>query len=194
MIFILLSGKTIFLFPENMILFFRHKRKDDLSQKNAWKYDIFFKCPEKVVFLKNSCLNMIFFVISGKMVFLFFQKIWYVFFRSKMKEDDLYQKARGNIVFSVYMTMPHPGKKTKMPRKNTPKCDISGITEKDDIHPIFILDSFYFCWNTIFIDYLERAQEAAAGDVLQEIMFLEISQNSEGKTCVRASFFTKLQT
>ena len=33
MIFLVLSGKMIFLFPENMILFFRHERKDDLSQK-----------------------------------------------------------------------------------------------------------------------------------------------------------------
>ena len=33
----------------------------------------------------------------------FFQKIWYFFFRRKMKEDDLYQRARGNMVFSVYM-------------------------------------------------------------------------------------------
>ena len=35
MIFLVLSGKMIFLFAENMILFFRHKRKDDLSQKNT---------------------------------------------------------------------------------------------------------------------------------------------------------------
>ena len=34
MIFLELSGKMIFLFPENMILFFRRKRKDDLSQKD----------------------------------------------------------------------------------------------------------------------------------------------------------------
>ena len=24
--------------------------KDDLSQKNTWKYDIFYKCPENMVF------------------------------------------------------------------------------------------------------------------------------------------------
>ena len=35
MIFLVLSGKMIFLFPKNMILFIRHKRKDDLSQKNT---------------------------------------------------------------------------------------------------------------------------------------------------------------
>ena len=64
MIFLVLSGKMIFLFPENMILFFRHKRKDDLSQKNTWKYDIFFRCFGNMVFPDNSLLNTIFFVIS----------------------------------------------------------------------------------------------------------------------------------
>ena len=53
MIFVVLSGKMIFLLPENMILLFRRKMKDDLSQKNIWKYDIFFKCSEKIVFLKK---------------------------------------------------------------------------------------------------------------------------------------------
>ena len=59
-----------------------------------------------------------------------------------MKEDDLYQKPLGNMVFSVYMRrrhkhdIAHLAKKTKMPlsRKNTPKGVISGVTEKDDIH------------------------------------------------------------
>ena len=76
MIFFVLSRKMIFLFPENMILFFGHERKDDLSQKkkNTWKYDIFFECSEKMVFPRNSCLGVIFFVISGKMVFLFSRK------------------------------------------------------------------------------------------------------------------------
>ena len=74
MVFLVLSGKMIFLFPENMILFFRHNRKDDLSQKNTWKYDIFFKFSEKMVFPKNSRQSINFFVISGKMVFLFSKK------------------------------------------------------------------------------------------------------------------------
>ena len=59
MIFLVLSGKMIFLFPENMILFFRQKMEDGLSQKNLWKYDIFFKCSEKMVFPKNIALNII---------------------------------------------------------------------------------------------------------------------------------------
>ena len=57
MIFVVLSGKMIFLFPENIILFFRRKMKDDLSQKNTWKYDIFFKCPKKMVFPKKIALE-----------------------------------------------------------------------------------------------------------------------------------------
>ena len=48
------------------------------------------------------------------------------------------------MVFSVYMlrrykydTVPAPGKKAKipLPQKSTPKGGISGITQKDDIHP-----------------------------------------------------------
>ena len=77
-----------------------------------------------------------------------------------------------------------------MPRKNTPKGDISSITEKDDIHSRFILDSSYFCWNTTFIDTLERVQEAAIGDVLPETVSLEISQNSQGNLC-QSLFFNK---
>ena len=75
----------------------------------------------------------------------FFQKIWYFFFRRKMKEDNLYQKTRGNMIFYVYMRRRYKrdisllAKKTKMPRKNTPKGDISSITERDYIHSRFIL-------------------------------------------------------
>ena len=199
MIFLVLLGKMIFLFPENMILFFRHKRKDDLSQKNTWKYDIFFKCSEKMVFPKNSRLNMIFFVISGKMVFLFSRKYDIFSLGGKWKKM-IFIKKRVEIWHFLYkylgvtgMTLPS-WQKTKMPRKNTPEVDISGITEKDDIHPRLILDSSYFCWNTTFMDTLERTQEAATGDILQEKVFLEISQNSQGKTCARASFLIKLKT
>ena len=39
MIFLVSSGNMIFLFPKNLILLFRRKMKDDLSQKNTWKYD-----------------------------------------------------------------------------------------------------------------------------------------------------------
>ena len=130
----------------------------------------------------------------------FFQKILYFFFRRKIKEDDLYQKTSGNMIFSVCMRrhirrgITLLAKKTKMPPINIPKGDISSITEKDDIHPRFILDSSYFCWNTTFIDTPERAQETVTRDVPQKKVFLEISQNSQGKTCARVSFLIKLLT
>ena len=57
MIFLVLSGKMIFLFPENMILHPRRKMEDDLSQKNTGKYDIFFKISEKMVFSKRATLQ-----------------------------------------------------------------------------------------------------------------------------------------
>ena len=50
----LLSGKMIFLFPENMTLFFRRKRKDELPQRKTSEYYIFCKCTEKMVFSKSS--------------------------------------------------------------------------------------------------------------------------------------------
>ena len=59
MIFLVLSGKMRFLFPENMILFLRRKRKDDLSQKNAWKYDVFSSIWKDGISIFSE--NMIFF-------------------------------------------------------------------------------------------------------------------------------------
>ena len=53
MIFLVLSGNMIFLLPENMILFFRRKMKDDLSQKTTWKYDTFSNAPKRLSFQKN---------------------------------------------------------------------------------------------------------------------------------------------
>ena len=98
MIFFVLSGKII-LFLENIILFFRRRRKDDLSQENTWKYDISFKCFEKMVFPNKSDWKIILLVVlSGKMIFPF-SKNMILFFRRKMKED-LSQKIHGNMIFS----------------------------------------------------------------------------------------------
>ena len=68
MIFLVLSGKMIFLFPVNMILPLRRKMKDDLSHKNTRKYDIFFKCSEKMAFLKSAALGHDL-ILPVKMVF-----------------------------------------------------------------------------------------------------------------------------
>ena len=74
-LFLVSSETMIFLFPKNMILFFKWKMKHDLSQKNTGKYDIFFKCSDKRVFPKISRWNMIFLVSSGKMAFLFLENM-----------------------------------------------------------------------------------------------------------------------
>ena len=67
--------------------------KEDLSQKNTRKYDIFFKCSEKMVFLKNSHWNITFLaVLSGKIIFLFLENM-ILFFRRKSK-DHLSQKKK----------------------------------------------------------------------------------------------------
>ena len=68
-------------------------------KKNTCKYDIFFKCSKKMVFSKKLYWNMIFLVLSGKMVF-FPKKTWYFFFGREI-EDDLFQEILGNMIFSV---------------------------------------------------------------------------------------------
>ena len=70
MIFLVLSGNMIFLFPENMILFFRQKMKDDLSQEihgnmifsvymyKCYKYDIILLPKKsKTIFSPESTLK-----------------------------------------------------------------------------------------------------------------------------------------
>ena len=99
MIFLVSSGKMIFLFPENMIFFIRRKMKDDLSQKNMRKYDILFKCSEKMVFPKNRSWIWSFFHHQERWHF-FFPKIWYFFYGRKMK-DDLSEKIHENMTFPV---------------------------------------------------------------------------------------------
>ena len=126
MIFFVLSGRMIFVFPENMILFIRRKIKDDLFQIYTWKYYIFFKCSEKMVFPKKMHWNMIFLVLSGKIVF--FPLKTYFFFGRKIK-DDLSQEIHKNMIFSVYMCIcqkgcyPSAKKKSKMIFSNTLKGD-----------------------------------------------------------------------
>ena len=100
MIFLVSSGKVIFLFPQNKILPLGWKMKEDLSKKNRWKYDIFFRCFEKMTFSKRLRWNIIFLVLFGKMVFVF-PEARYFFFVRKMK-DNFSQEIHGGTVFSVY--------------------------------------------------------------------------------------------
>ena len=119
--------------------------KDDLSQKNTWKYDIFFKCSEKMVFPKKLRWNMIFLISWGKMAFLFPENMifflrtenerWY-FSKNTWKYDVFCMLVKVVFLFPTNMKLPFCQKsKDDLFPKNTPKDDIFGITEKDDIHP-----------------------------------------------------------
>ena len=108
MIFLVLSGKMIFLFPENMVLPPGREMKDDLSSKNTWKFDIVFKCSEKMVFSKELHRNMIFLVLSGKMVF----------FPPKNDIVSLNGEIRGNMKFSVHRHRRHKRCTTPLCQKN----------------------------------------------------------------------------
>ena len=63
---------------KSQVFFFQMFRKDDISKKWHW--------------------NMIFFSLSGKMIFLFHENM-IIFFRRKRK-DDLSKKIHGNVKFS----------------------------------------------------------------------------------------------
>ena len=136
---------------------------------------------------------MIFFVISVKMVFLFPRKYDIFSLGGKWKKMVFIKKTRGSMIFSVYMRRRYVrgiallAKKQRYP----PKIHLRVTSPASPKKMIFILDLSYFCWSTKFIDNLERAQEAATGYVLQEKVFLEILQISQGETFARASFLVK---
>ena len=144
MIFLVSSGKMIFLFPESMILFFRRKVKDDLSppKKNTWKYDIFFKCSDdlKMVFPKKLHWNMICLISWGKMAFLFPENMilflrtenerWY-FSKNTWKYDVFCMLVKVVFLFPTNMKLPFCQKsKDDLLPKNAPKDSISDTTEK----------------------------------------------------------------
>ena len=129
MIFLVLSGKTMFLFPENMIWHLRRTMKDDISQKKIHGNMTFSSnFLKRRSFQKGPRRDMIFLVLSGKMVF-FPENM--IFFLEQKVRDNLSQKIYGNI-FSVcthgcykHGATPFCQKKSKMvlSRKNTPKGD-----------------------------------------------------------------------
>ena len=92
MIFLVLSGKMIFLFPENMILTAKRKMKDDLSQKIHGNMIFSSNVLKRWSFQKGLRWDIIFLALSGKMV-LFSQK------------HDIFSLGgkRGAIFFKKYM-------------------------------------------------------------------------------------------
>ena len=103
--------------------FFQMFWKDNLSKKFAPEHDIFCNIWKDGI--------------------SFFQKIWYFFFRRKMKEDGLYQKTPGSMIFSAYMRRRYVrdiallAKKQRYPKKIHLRVTSPASPKK----MIFILDS-----------------------------------------------------
>ena len=124
-------GKDDISFSRKYDLTPRQKMKDDLSQINTQKYDIFFKCSEKMVFSKRiapghdlSCT-----IWKGG---IFFPKTWYFSLDGKRGRDELSQEMHKNMIFSIWYVPalplppppPPPAKKksrTILSHKNKPK-------------------------------------------------------------------------
>ena len=70
--------------------------KDDLSPKTTWKYDIFFKCSEKMVFPKK--LHCITWKDSN-----FFTQKYYIFFFGWKIKNDFSQEIHEYMIFFIYM-------------------------------------------------------------------------------------------
>ena len=94
---------------------------------------------------------MIFFVISGKILFLFSRKYDFFFLRQKMK-DDLSKMIHGNMVFSVYMYKCYKYDITILPKKqrqSSPKKIHLKVTFpaslKMMIFMVFLLKTWYSC-------------------------------------------------
>ena len=147
MTFPVLSRKMIFLFLENMILPLRRKMKDNLSQKNTRKYDIFFKRSEKMVFSKRAAQGHDLSCIIWKDS-IFFPKTWYIFLGQELR-DELSQEIHGKLIFSVYTyrcykcnVTPLCQKKSVLvlSRKNTLKGDWSfRLTSKKELQEFSVL-------------------------------------------------------
>ena len=100
MIFPALTGK-IFLFLENMILFFRRKMKDDLFHKRKKKEKMIFSANVlKKWSSQNNCTGIWSFLCHQERWYFFFPKIWYYSSLDRKWKINLFQ-IHGNI-FSVY--------------------------------------------------------------------------------------------
>ena len=124
MIFHVLSGQMIFLFPENMIL---PQTENDLSQKIHGDTVVSSNVLKRWSFQKGSRWDMIFLVLSRKTVFypknmIFFpwtENQRWSFSRNTWKDESVY-------TYRCYKrdATPRLQKKSKMvlSRKNTPKA------------------------------------------------------------------------
>ena len=191
----LVSRRMILLFPGNMILFFRHKKKDDLSQK----------VPGNIIFSSNVLKRLSFQNIRAwtRSLLKYLQRWYFFFFKiyeicslgGKWKKM-IFIKKRVAIWYFLYICVGVTGvilpawKKTKMLRKTTPKGDISGITEKDDIHSRFILFllKYHIHWHPRKCPRSSHRKCSARKGVLRN--FAKFT----GKDLCQATFLIKLQT
>ena len=141
MVFLVWSRKMIFLFSKNMILFFRHKRKNDLSQKKYLEicfFQMFWKGGLSKKFEPEHDL----FCNIWKDGISFFRK-YDIFSLGKKWKKMIFIKKRMEMWYFLYirvgaanMTLPSwQKKKILLPPKNIPKDDFSVISKKDDAHP-----------------------------------------------------------
>ena len=96
MILLILSRKIVFIFPENMILFFRRKRKMIFLKKIHGNIIFLSNVLKRRSFQKNR--SWIWSSLYYLEIWYFFPKTWYFFFGRKMK-DDLSQKILANLIF-----------------------------------------------------------------------------------------------
>ena len=100
--------------------------KDDLSQKkkkNTRKYDIYFKCSEKMVFSKKITPGHDLSWTIWK-ICIFSRKHGIFCLDEKRERGDLSQEMHGNMIFFIWYVPRPPAKKklkTFLSRKNTPK-------------------------------------------------------------------------
>ena len=139
MIFLVLSRKMIFLFPGNIILFFRRKMKDDLSEKRTWKYDIFSNVLKRWCFQKNSTGIWSFFLYYLKRWYFFFPKLWSYAFDGKWKVIFL---KKNTWKYDIFFKCP---KKIVFPKTIALEYDISCIIWKDGVF-LQKIWFFFFGW------------------------------------------------
>ena len=159
MIFLVLSEKIIFLFPENMILFLETKGKMIFLKKclEIWRYflQVFWKDGLSRKFTPDQDL----FCNIWKDGIYFFRKIWYFFFGREMKGGEFFQKMRGNMVFSLYMrgrykhnTGP-PAKKQRRPCLEKIHLRVRSLASPKKM--VFIVENMAFLLN-YHVDWYPR--------------------------------------
>ena len=118
-IFLVLSGKTKFLFPENMILFLDTKRKMIFLKKKKKKKK---KILGNMIFSSAVLERCSFQEIRAWTRYLFFPENMIFLLWAENERRWFYHKTRGNMVFSVYIRRrykhdipPPPAKRQRCP-------------------------------------------------------------------------------